>query len=135
MSNDKIIYRVGDVVARNGVICRVTGLARSFGLDLSNGEEDVFTLDVEPIPLTDEVLSKLGFEYSDFLNVYKHIEGATYDKENKKLTINDRKIGSITLKNCIYLHQIGRAFEIFELEFILGELYHENIGNLEIGVL
>ena len=135
MSNAKIVYRVGDVVARNGVICKVTGLGRCFGLDLSNGEEDVFTLDVEPIPLTDDILSKLGFEYSDFLNVYKHIEGATYDKENKKLTINDRKIGSITLKNCIYLHQIGRAFEIFELEFILGELYHENIGNFETGVL
>ena len=86
---DVIFYKPGDLVENQNQVVKVERAGGNFGVDLSNGLEDVFMMDLYPIQLNESILKDLGFEYSDFYK-YFFIGGIGGDKiqyslENKVL--------------------------------------------------
>ena len=114
----KIDYKVGDVVMCNNTICKIVRKCGGFGVDLNIGYEDVFIMDLEPIHITEDILKKLGFEYSDFFKCwYYNVElgrvKITYNFNTKKFHCSTKDF-TVTCK-CEYIHEIGRALDFCNL--------------------
>lgn len=114
----KIDYKVGDVVIYNNTICKIEYKCGGFGVDLNTGNKDVFMIDLEPIPITDDILKKLGFEYSDFLKYWYYNTGLervkiTYDFNTKKFHCSTKDFTAVC--KCEYIHEIGRALDFCDL--------------------
>ena len=122
-----IDYHKHDFVEYNGKICEVIGTLDTFGLNLIDGDnktyDDVYCGDVNPIPVTDKILAKIGYVHD---NVFSpswtyHSEfcfTSDYYPSDKKFTLHSRKFDCI-LPNAKYIHQMQHCLEIGEFEFFI----------------
>lgn len=72
---------INDLVLYKGHVKKVVGIKRSYNLvDLAINDKDFFTCsitDIEPIPLTEEILDKIGF-IGDTRFAYGYNKGGVY---------------------------------------------------------
>lgn len=121
------IYHKYDFVEYNGKICEVIATLDTFGISLIDGEdkiyENVFIKDVNPIPITDEILTKLGYVYDDsFSHSWGYRSKASFTSNyyppEKKFTLHSRRFDCI-LPNTLYVHQMQHCLEIADYVFFI----------------
>jgi hypothetical protein len=114
-------------VEYNGKICEVIGTLDTFGLNLSDGEGniycDIYCGDVNPIPVTDKILEKIGYAYDSVFAeswTYRVKSSFTSDyyPKTQKFTFHSKQFDCI-LPNTEYVHQMQHCLEIAEKEFLI----------------
>ncbi len=107
---------IGDYVLYNGEVFRIKeigeGLVRIVN---SKGQELICEFDeIEPIPLTPEILEKNGFEKDEFsLFMYPLIDGVVrFDEHQYGLYCNILRPFSRYDAVCNYFHQLQHAFKL-----------------------
>ena len=127
MSNIIVDYHKHDFVEYNGKICEVIGTLDTFGLNLIDGDgnayEDIYCGDVNPVPVTDEILKKLGYVYDKTFSqswTYHSDFSFTSDyyPEDNKFTLHSRRFDCI-LPNALYVHQLQHCLEIGQFDFFI----------------
>lgn len=114
-------YRCGDIVVYNGNVVKVISPMKFLGVNLSDGSEDVFIDDLEPIIVDDEVFLKLGFVLSDWTDTWKYDDGIVkivYNLKNKTLTCSttDKYGNKCTIKPFRYIHDLCKCLVFCDVE-------------------
>lgn len=115
MAVDVKTLRIGSHILVNGKRERVRGLDEDNGLIIRFPAEYVNADDVEPIPITAELLAELGFQYRD--NTYwEHWFLGGFDIERKEGSSYFDYNSEIRLE---YLHELENLYYlIYETELI-----------------
>ena len=103
----------------SSIIMEVTGIKPPHIFGVYQGRKTWNTLDrIEPIPLTHDILSKVGFEHKDLYvfvrmnSLCKAILFMEYNLSNGYLFIND----CMVTKPVRYFHELQNIFRVYKIE-------------------